>query len=142
MMHSDNCFYCKNGAMLDYYEIKICNLKCSTVYLFRDQKHKGRCVVAFKDHRDELYELSPNELTQFMSEVAMVASAISELFCPDKINYAVYGDLMSHVHFHIVPKYKDGLQWGKPFTDDIDRVLLSDTQYKELIDNIRQKLIG
>ena len=30
-----------------------------------------------------------------------------ELFHPDKVNYGAYGDTGHHLHFHLVPKYKD-----------------------------------
>ena len=44
----DNCLYCRNKAVLDELMIKICDLDVSTLYLFREQTHKGRCVVAFR----------------------------------------------------------------------------------------------
>lgn len=57
---------------------------------------------------------------------------ISEYTKADKINYAIYGDLVSHFHVHLVPKHRDGLQWGGPFTDDLPKVLLADQEYEEI----------
>ena len=34
--------------------IPLCSLEYSDVYLFRDQKHLGRVVVALKEHKDEM----------------------------------------------------------------------------------------
>ena len=51
----NNCFYCENGEKLNSLMIEICKLPCSTVYLNRDQKHPGRCVVTFKDHKTEYF---------------------------------------------------------------------------------------
>lgn len=36
-----------------------------------------------------------------------------EIFNPDKVNYGAYGDTGHHLYFHLVPKYKDGYEWGR-----------------------------
>ena len=41
----NDCFYCENGEKLNSLMIEVCKLDYSTVYLNRDQKHKGRCIV-------------------------------------------------------------------------------------------------
>lgn len=38
-----------------------------------------------------------------------------EIFNPDKVNYGAYGDTGHHLYFHLVPKYKDGYEWGDVF---------------------------
>ena len=53
-----------------------------------------------------------------------MAEAVSKFARADKINCAIYGDLVSHFHVHVVPKRKGELQWGRPFTDDIEEVFL------------------
>ena len=43
------CFYCeKDNEKRKALMLDVCELPYSIVYLFRDQKNKGRCVVAFK----------------------------------------------------------------------------------------------
>ena len=106
----EKCFYCEKGEKLNSLMLKICDLEYSTVYLNRDQKHKGRCIVAFKEHKTEYFQLTEAENKGYFLEVSKVAKAIYEVFQPDKINYATYGDGVPHVHMHIVPKYKNGLQ--------------------------------
>lgn len=44
-----------------------------------------------------------------MEDINKVACAMHEIFNPDKVNY---GDTGHHLHFHLVPKYKDGYEWG------------------------------
>lgn len=101
----------------------------SDVYLFRDQKHRGRCVVALKEHRDEIWQLSEEQRNGFFAEVSAVAEAVSRYAQADKINCAIYGDLVSHFHVHVVPKRKDELQWGGPFTDTAEKKLLTEEEY-------------
>ena len=128
----NNCFYCENGEKLRSLMIEICELPYSKVYLNRDQKHKGRCIVALKDHKTEYFQMSPEENAGYFAEVSKVAKAIFGLYHPDKINYATYGDGVPHVHVHIVPKYQGGLNWGSPFDDTLPKQLLSDGEYEEL----------
>lgn len=93
----------------------VTDLAWSRVFLYADQTHRGRCVVLFKRHVRELFELSEEELAGFMGEVARVAAAIAQAVPCDKLNYAAYGDKADHLHMHVVPKKQDGPAWGQPF---------------------------
>ena len=56
-MYDANCAYCAEGALVDAFGIKICELETSKVYLFKEQSHKGRVIVAHKKHVSEMVEL-------------------------------------------------------------------------------------
>ena len=114
-MKDQNCAYCVEGELLDAFGIKICELESSKVYLFKEQSHLGRVIVAHKKHVSELVELSQEELHLYFDEVAKVANVLHKLFQPEKVNYGAYGDTGHHLHFHLVPKYKDGYEWGGVF---------------------------
>jgi diadenosine tetraphosphate (Ap4A) HIT family hydrolase len=129
------CFYCEKNAKLDSIMIMIRELPWSTVYLNRNQVLRGRLIVAFKDHKTEYFQLTAEEKAGFFTDVSIAAEAIHKLFKPGKINYATFGDLVPHAHFHVVPKYEDKVHWGKPYADD-PKEILSDTEYRELIDKI------
>ena len=103
-----NCSYCSEGALLDAFGIKIGELPMSKVILFKEQSHRGRVIVACKKHVDDITMLTGEERKQYMDDVSHVAEVLHELFHPDKINFGAYGDTMHHLHFHLVPKYKDG----------------------------------
>lgn len=49
-MKDQNCAYCVEGELLDAFGIKICELESSKVYLFKEQSHLGRVIVAHKKH--------------------------------------------------------------------------------------------
>ena len=136
----NNCSYCAEGALLDAFGIKIGELPMSKVILFREQSHRGRIIVACKKHDDDISDLSREDRAQFMEDVSHVASIMHELFKPDKINFGAYGDTMHHLHFHLVPKYKDGYEWGGVFAMNPQRTLLKEEEYEELIRMVREKL--
>ncbi len=121
--------------------IEITPLAVSTLYLFKEQTHRGRCVVAYRAHVNELFELPETELALFMTDVARAAKAIKAAFAPNKINYGAYSDKLPHLHFHLVPKYVDGAAWGTTFTMMPEpKHLLSEAQYAETIQAIRSRL--
>ena len=137
----DNCPYCTKNKKSVSSMIEICQLNVSTLYLTKEQTYKGRCIVALNEHVTELFSLENDIMHLFVEDVSRAAKAISKVFQPQKINYAAYGDLVPHLHFHLVPKYLDGHCWGKPF--DIqpnDKVILSDTEYREMVTLIKSVL--
>lgn len=136
-----DCFYCENGEKLHSLMIEICELPYSKVYLNRDQKHKGRCIVAFKEHKTEYFQLTEKEIAGYFAEVSRVAGAIWALYHPDKINYATFGDGVPHVHVHVVPKYKGGLNWGEPFDDTLPKQILDEEEYREMVKELRTAIL-
>jgi diadenosine tetraphosphate (Ap4A) HIT family hydrolase len=140
MDNKNNCFYCEKDERLKELMIEICELNVSTVYLFREQSYKGRCVVAYNKHVNELFELEDTELELFMKDVKRVAATIQKVFSPNKINYGAYSDKLPHLHFHIVPKYEEGLNWGSTFEMNPGKTLLNDEEYNEMVDSIKKNL--
>ncbi len=136
----EHCFYCEENEQLYSLMLDVCELKYSKVYLKRDQKHEGRCIVAFKGHKTEVFQLSEEENRGFFAELSLVAQAVWNGFGPDKINYAIYGDGVPHFHVHVVPKYKDGPQWGSPFDDTVPMKLLSDEEYAAVISRLKEEI--
>lgn len=138
---TNSCFYCEKNSILQGLMIEIEELQSSTFYLNRDQTHPGRSILAFHSHKKELFQLSADELHCFMEDVAKAAKAIQAAFQPQKINYAIYGDIVSHLHFHLVPKYKNGPDWGEAFVNTpAQKKELSESEYHELIDQIKAQL--
>lgn len=109
------CAYCDEGKLLDEFGIKIMELPASKVYLFREQTHKGRVIVAHKDHVGELVDLTEDDRNAYMADVVRVATALHKAFRPDKVNYDAYGDTGHHLHFHLVPKYTGTKPSGAAF---------------------------
>lgn len=135
-----NCGYCMRGELLEKFGIYICDLDVSTLILFKEQSHPGRCIVAYKDHVSELVDISDEERNRFFADVARAARAIHAAFKPDKVNYGAYGDTGCHLHVHLCPKYKGGDEWGGTFTMNPGKVYLSDEEYKKMIEDIKAAL--
>lgn len=139
-MKDCNCGYCMGGEILAGFGIKICDLQVSQLILFKEQSHPGRVIVAYKDHVSELVDISEEERNAFFADVAHAANAIHKAFHPDKVNYGAYGDGGCHLHFHLVPKYKGGFEWGGVFQMNPGQTYLTEEQYAEMIEKIKAAL--
>ena len=139
-MKDPNCGYCVGGEVLAKFGIPICDLKVSQLILFKEQSKPGRVIVAYKDHVSELVNISEEERNLFMADVCHAASALHKAFHPGKVNYGAYGDTGCHLHMHLVPKYEGGDEWGGTFQMNPGKVYLTDEQYAEMIQKIKDNL--
>lgn len=71
-MYSDpkDCLYCQNNETLHNLMIEICHLRVSRVFLFKEQTYRGRCLVAYDGHVNDLNELNDQQRNDFMADVA------------------------------------------------------------------------
>ena len=139
-MKDSNCTYCMGGELLDKFGIKICGLDVSQLILFKEQSKPGRCIVAYKDHVSEIVDISDEERNRFMADVTRAARALHKAFHPDKVNYGAYGDTGCHLHMHLVPKYQGQDEWGGVFQMNPDKKYLSQEEYEEMIEKIKECL--
>jgi len=141
MSELPDCLYCRQDQRLHDLMIEVAPLSTSTLYLFREQTHRGRCVVAYHAHINELFELPDAELIRFTQDVARAARAIKTAVGAKKINYGAYSDKLPHLHMHLVPKYEGGTAWGAPFEMmPANKNFLTDADYTALIASIKAKL--
>ena len=131
------CLYCQDNETLHNLMIKICDLEVSQLFLFKEQSYPGRCNVVYNDHAVEFHELGDEQRNAFMRDVARTGKAIAKAFNPAKINYGAYADTISHLHMHIVPKYKDGYGFGGVFEMNPQKIALSESEYAGLIEKIK-----
>ena len=128
------------NELLDPFCIFVCELPASVLVLFKYQSHPGRCIVAAKEHKSEITDMSEAETAAFYADVRHVAQAVHKAFQPDKVNYGAYGDTAGHCHVHLVPKYKDGFEWGGTFQMNPQKTYLTDAEYKEMIVRLKAAL--
>ncbi len=136
-----SCLYCDDKAKLDSLMIPICDLKVSKLYLFREQTYYGRCVVAYKDHGRELFDLSDEEVAELFADVKRVGAAINKAVKPAKVNYGMFSDTLPHLHVHIAPKQEGGHTFGGTFEMNVNPPkYLTDEEYEVIINKIKENL--
>ena len=135
-----NCAYCMQGELVAKFAYPVCQMDTGFLYVFKEQSKKGRVVLAHNKHVSELIDLTDEERNAFFADVAKVSRAVHAVFHPDKVNYGAYGDTGCHLHFHIVPKYKGGEECGGTFEMNSGRTILTDEQYEEMAEALREAL--
>lgn len=139
-MVDTTCAYCMEGELVAKFGIKICELDTCKLYLFKEQSHPGRVILAHKKHVGDMTELTAEERAAYFEDIAKVSKVLQKVFNPVKINYGAYGDTGHHLHFHLVPKYKDEFEFGGVFLMNPDRKYLSEEEYAEMIAKIKAEL--
>ena len=137
-MKLDTCPYCARGKMLQEFGYLAFKTETSLVIVFKEQSKPGRMIVAYRnDHIAEITDLDDNERNAFMKDVSDVAKCINYLYHPDRINYGAYGDKLGHLHFHLVPKYKDDYEWGGVFSMNPHKYEIGDDECEVIAQKFR-----
>ena len=111
----------------------------STVTLENDTDSVPSAVVI--EHAGDIYcKSGEKERAAYIEDINHVAEALHKAFHPQKVNYGAYGDTGHHLHFHLVPKYTDGYEWGGTFAMNPGEKFLSDEEYAALIEEIKKYL--
>ena len=141
-MKDCNCAYCAKGDLVAAFGYEICELPASTVYLFKEQSHPGRCIVASKYHVSEMIDISAEDRAAFIEDCARVSRAIHKVYNPNKVNYGAYGDTGCHLHMHLVPKYKDEFEWGGTFAMDPKLKKLTEEECAPITAQLREAILA
>lgn len=136
---SKNCKYCeiikgkrkrKGGIIFEN--------KYAVVFL-GNQHHKGHTIIALKKHIEDVLDLTEREREDFFDVVIKIAKAVKKAMKPDKLNYALFGNWVPHLHWHIYPRYKADDDWGDPPIFENNNSV-SEKELEEIADAIRKKI--
>ena len=122
-------------------DLRVIQLQHSYVTLNRDQFFPGYTLLFTKRHVTELFHLDPAERAGLMDEVSRVAQALAQAFKPDKINYELLGNMVPHIHWHLVPRFATEPLWPRPiWSEPHAEIRLSPGEYHDRIELIRKVL--
>jgi diadenosine tetraphosphate (Ap4A) HIT family hydrolase len=122
-------------------EYRIAELAVSTAGLFPDQSFRGRCLVTLREHHTELFQLTPAMRRAFLEDVSRVAEAISRALNPIKVNYELLGNMVPHMHWHIIPRFREDGVYPRPiWASELPRKILPPAERDALIAAIRRYL--
>lgn len=74
----------------------------------------GHLQVVYKDHVEQITELSPLQFSRFSQDLLRTSAIVKEVFEPDKVNYALLGNWYPHLHWHVYPRYRHEPDFGQP----------------------------
>jgi len=76
--------------------------------------YPGYCRVIWQTHAAEMSELDSEERFHLMRVVFEVEAGLREWLQPDKINLASLGNLVPHLHWHVIPRFRDDPHFPNP----------------------------
>ncbi len=122
-------------------DLRIMEFTTSYLVLNRDQFFPGYCLLFAKQHQTELFHLDLQSRRVMLEEVTQVAEVLSRLFKSDKINYELLGNMVPHIHWHIVPRHQSDPLWPRPiWAEPHQELILSADAYRQRCEQIRQEL--
>ena len=101
-----------------------------------DANYPCFCRVILNQHAKEMTGLPPEQRQRLMNVVFAVETAVREIVQPDKINLASLGNVVPHVHWHVIPRWADDAN----FPDAIWASARRETARRDLPADFRQQI--
>lgn len=98
----------------------------------------GFCRVIWSGHVAEMSDLSDEEQAALLRIVTGTEKVIRALVKPDKINLAALGNMVPHLHWHIIPRWRDDSHfpnpiWGAATCSGVARPIPSDEELRQAL---------
>jgi diadenosine tetraphosphate (Ap4A) HIT family hydrolase len=74
----------------------------------------GFCRVIWRAHVREMSDLAPDERRHLLNVVDAAERAVRAVVAPDKINLASLGNIVPHLHWHVIPRWIDDSHFPAP----------------------------
>lgn len=84
------------------------------VILVGDPAWPGYCRVILNAHVAEMTDLPMGQQSALMKAVFITESVLRELLSPTKINLASLGNVVPHVHWHVIPRWHSDSHFPDP----------------------------
>ncbi len=106
----DSCPFCEDLSTRSFH-----SGRTSEALLERNGIAKGHAAVVFRGrHVASLTELPAHELAEYWKDIQDVGHMIERVFNPCHMNYLLLGNIVPHLHVHVVPRYLDDPSPGLP----------------------------
>jgi diadenosine tetraphosphate (Ap4A) HIT family hydrolase len=121
----------------------VSTLTVSSLYLSGNQTYRGYCLLILDlRHAIRPDQLLPEEWESFCFDLYEAERAIMQTLHPDHINVAVFGNVVPHLHWHIIPRYRDDRRWEGPIWTTAEAempvIRLPANERSELIQKLRE----
>ena len=108
-MAGAECEFCNSAGGAVLWQNGLCR-----VVQVEDPDYPGFCRVILNRHAREMTDLAPTEREGLMAVVYAVESAVRETMEPDKMNLASLGNMTPHLHWHVIPRFRDDRHFPTP----------------------------
>ena len=74
----------------------------------------GYCRIVCQEHVAEMSTLAADDARHLMDVMLATERTVRSVVHPDKINLASLGNLVPHLHWHVIPRWKDDSHFPAP----------------------------
>lgn len=113
----DGCELCDSPGGEILWEDDFCR-----IVRIADADYPGFCRVILRQHAREMSELDAQDQTRLMQTVFATEAAIRAVYQPDKVNLASFGNVVPHLHWHVIPRWRDDRHFPQPVWGTPQRV--------------------
>jgi diadenosine tetraphosphate (Ap4A) HIT family hydrolase len=85
-----------------------------SVILANEANYPGFARVIWNDHVRELSDLADEDRLLVNDAVWKLEQAVREVMQPLKVNVASLGNVVPHLHWHVIPRYADDAHFPAP----------------------------
>jgi diadenosine tetraphosphate (Ap4A) HIT family hydrolase len=103
------CFFCTNSGGNVLYHCELYR-----IILVDDANYPGYLRVVLNHHLKELTDLSIADNLSMYAAVIKCEQILRQLFHPEKINLASFGNMTPHVHWHVIPRFTNDRHFPNP----------------------------
>ena len=118
----------------------IAELETGYAVLADNQFYPGYTIFLSKACVPELHLLLPEVRATFMDEMSLVAEAVFRAFEPRKLNYELLGNSVSHLHWHLFPRYDNDANPRFPVWMNAEFMKEQPRPSREALDAAREKV--
>jgi diadenosine tetraphosphate (Ap4A) HIT family hydrolase len=140
LKRGEGCPMCEQGRPEETeYGARFLAGEVADAYLQKANVQRGYSVVIWRGrHVAEPTELSAEEAAQYWLEVLEAGRRIERALEPVKLNYDVLGNMLPHLHTHVIPRYADDPKpgWPFPFPED-DPGLVNEEAFRRDLEALR-----
>jgi diadenosine tetraphosphate (Ap4A) HIT family hydrolase len=104
-----NCELCESDGGTVAWRDERCR-----VVLVNEPGYPGFCRVIWHDHIKEMTDLDDIERGHLMRVVFAVEDVVRNQLHPDKVNLASLGNAVPHLHWHVIPRFRDDPHFPRP----------------------------
>lgn len=131
MPEENACPLCREPGGELLWQDELCRL-----VLVAEADYPGYCRIVWNRHVAEMTDLGAFERRHLMSVVFAAETALRATARTDKVNLASLGNVVPHLHWHVVPRWRDDRHfpnavWGPPMREAGRRTVAAGSMLRE-----------
>ncbi|MCE3268561.1 MAG: hypothetical protein K0R49_813 [Burkholderiales bacterium] len=85
----------------------------------KDIYYPGYVRLILNRHAAHMTDINEKEAHSIFSALLIIERCVRDILNPDRINLACFGNIVSHLHWHIIPRYKNDRHFPNPIWGEV-----------------------